>query len=64
VSEINWYMPRSRHALAGTACAVIGLTNTKNINCCGKGDFDIFGSARFQGFFLTGSGTYEGVDFW
>jgi hypothetical protein len=50
--------------LAGTACAVAGLNNVKGINCCGDGENDIFGSARWKGFFLTGSGTYEGIDFW
>lgn len=47
-----------------TACAVAELTNQKFINCCGEGENDIFGSGPKKGFFLTGGGTYEGIDFW
>lgn len=53
----------SLHA-PGTACAVAGLTNSKFINCCGEGENDVFGSGPFKGFFLTGGGTYSGIDFW
>jgi threonine/homoserine/homoserine lactone efflux protein len=34
------------------------------MNCCGHGDNDIFGSGPKKGFFLTGAGTYSGIDYW
>jgi hypothetical protein len=49
---------------SGTACALTKLTQQKNMNCCGVGDNDLFGSGPYKGFFLTGGGTYSGIDFW
>jgi hypothetical protein len=50
--------------VTGTACSLARLTQRKNMNCCGRGDDDIFRSGPKRGFFLTGGGTYNGIDYW
>jgi hypothetical protein len=51
---------------AGTACALARLTDTNGINCCGSGlgEYDSFGTQAYRGFFLTGGGSFSGIDFW
>ena len=52
-----------RHPLtAGTACGTTALRNAQGANCCGAGT-GILGD-KLQGYFLTGGGTFAGVDYW
>ena len=52
-----------RHRLAaGTACGTSFLRNAQGVNCCGAGT-GILGD-KLQGYFLTGGGTFAGIDYW
>jgi hypothetical protein len=48
----------------GTACALTGLNDANGVNCCGVPFDDSIAPREYRGYFLTGGGSFSGVDFW
>jgi hypothetical protein len=41
-----------------------GLNDANGVNCCGIATDGSIAPGEYQGFFLTGGGSFSGVDFW